>query len=291
MKTSEKNKLGRGLSALIGDLGIDQNMQRDNTKALLEVALEDLVANKEQPRKNFDAEALKELSDSIKQKGVISPIIVRKNSDGKYEIIAGERRFRAAGFANLKRVPVIIKDIEETAAFEIALIENLQRQDLNVIEEANAYKSLMEKHSYNQNEISEVIGKSRSHITNILRLLTLPPKVLELLMYDAISMGHARALIGMPNAEAMAKRVVEQGLSVRQTEFLVNRKRKPKTQILNLATSDNIKNDIKLIEELLSQKLHTTVAIKAKDENAGSISVKYKSLEELDKILQLLSKS
>ena len=290
MKTGEKNNLGRGLSALIGDLVLDQNMQDNDDKSLIEVPIEDLVVNKEQPRKNFDAEALKELSDSIKKQGIISPIIVRKQPDGKYEIVAGERRFRAAGFANLKRVPIIIKDLKESDAFEISIIENIQRQDLNVIEEANAYRSLMEKYSYNQNELSDVVGKSRSHITNILRLLTLPPKVLELLMCNAISMGHARALIGVVNAESIARRIVAQGLSVRQTEFLVNRKRKPRSTMLNMATSDNIQDDIKLIEDLLSRKLHTTVKIKSKDENEGNISIKYKTLEELDKILQLLSK-
>ncbi len=291
MKASEKSNLGRGLSALMGIVDIKSEVSENNSRYdVIEVPINDILINSEQPRKSFDAESLQELALSIKQKGIISPILVRRKEQNKFEIIAGERRYRAAQFAKLATVPVLIKDMEDIMAFEVALIENIQRQDLNIIEEASAYKSLLNKHSYNYNEISEITGKSRSHITNIIRLLALPEKVLELLACNMISMGHARALIGSPNAEMIADRIVKQGLSVRQVENLVSTKDKNKTSLLSIATGNNFNDDIKAIEDLLSKKLHSTVNIKQKDENTGSISIAYKSLGELDKILQLLSK-
>lgn len=291
-----KKNLGRGLASLMGSFD-DEVMQEPASKEgvksdhIYHLAIGKVHPNPNQPRKNFDESTLKELAESIKNSGIISPIIVKKieGKDG-YEIIAGERRFRAAGYAKMDKIPAIIKDIEDKSAFEIAIIENIQRQDLNVVEEAKSYKELMSKYKYAQNDVASIVGKSRSHVTNILRLLNLPESVLSLLSEDKITMGHARALIGSDKAGKVAKEIVEKKLNVRETERLIRGGDidKPVKQKNSPIKKSTAKGDIKIIEDLLRQKLRTDVYINAKTQTKGSISVDYNSLEQLDKILQLL---
>lgn len=302
MKVNEKKNLGRGLSALMGDLDLNESLLLNEDDRIISVQISDVIANINQPRKSFDEISLHELSKSIQSKGIISPIIVRRNKvDNKYEIIAGERRFRAAQIAKLEKVPVIIKEATDTNALEIGLIENLQRQDLNAVEEAEAYRSLMEKYSYNQNDIAVIVGKSRSYIANVLRLLNLPPYVLEILRSGKISVGHARSLIGLESAEELANKIMAEGLSVRQVERIVRgeeadtpyhpREWRPSTPSLSsIPLDESAQNDIKTIETLLVKKLNTIVKITPYHPDAGNIMIEYKSLEELDNILQLLSK-
>jgi len=215
--------LGRGLSALLGDNGTEDYAALDRLRTSKNVPIEALKPNRYQPRRHFDEEQLVQLADSIREKGMLQPILVRRIGDqpNAYEIIAGERRWRAAQRAQLHEVPVLIKDLTDLEALEVALVENVQRQDLTAIEEALGYKRLAEEFGYTQEQLAQGVGKSRSHITNLLRLLTLPPPVQWMVETGEITPGHARALIGTTDPEALAKRIVEQGLTVRQIEQLV----------------------------------------------------------------------
>jgi ParB family chromosome partitioning protein len=276
----KKNGLGKGLGALI------RESEQDINSSVLELKITELEANQNQPRRFFDDEALKDLSSSIKQHGVVQPIIVRKMDDS-YQIVAGERRWRAARLAGLKTVPVVIKDYSNVQVMEIALIENLQRQDLNSIEEALAYKSLIEEHDLTQEEISNKIGKSRSAIANTMRLLNLPEEIKNMVVHGKISAGHARALLAVDDKKKqleIANKIIEQQLNVRDIEKLVMQK-DVKEEIKEK------KKDVEIVE--LEERLKMTFATKVNiihKKNKGKIEIEYYSNDDLDRILELLQK-
>jgi len=291
-----KTNLGRGLASLMGNFEV--NVAQDTVQEISNgedrisyIAIDKIKANAGQPRKYFDEQALQDLAKSIEKSGVISPIMVKRiEGSDEFEIIAGERRFRATQYAGITKIPAIVKDVEENTAFELSIIENIQRQNLNVVEEAKSYKELMSKFSYNQNEVAIILGKSRSHVANILRLLNLPESILNMLIEEKISMGHARALVGVEGAEKIALKIVQKGLSVRDVERIINGKdqKEIKNEPKQSFSIESMKSDIKLIEELLEKRLRTQVKINSQSKNKGTISVNYNSLEQLDKILQLL---
>lgn len=272
---SEANKkFGKGLSSLLGN----KNLSILETKN--EIDINSIIVNKNQPRKNFDNETLEELVQSIKKFGILQPIIVRKIDD-KYEIVAGERRFRSALLAGLKKVPVIIKSLEDKEAFSLSIIENIQRENLNPIEEANAYHELVEKYNYKQQEISEIIGKSRSHIANLMRLLSLPKKVKSYLIEGKIEMGHARALVNYKNAEDIIDYVVDNKLTVREVETLIKENKIP--TIKNKCNEkknipNRITNKINDFSEMIGFVCKTTYNEK---NGSSSITIKFKTEDEL----------
>ncbi len=277
---SFKNKkgLGRGLSSLIGEGKVSSN-----TKA----SISELKRNKYQPRKKFDETSLNELSESIKSRGIIQPIIVRhSNSDTKYEIIAGERRWLAAQKAGLHEVPIVVVDADDKKALEFGIVENVQRHDLNAIEEAEGYKRLIDEFSYDQEQVAKFIGKSRSHITNSLRLLSLPPEVIEFVKENKISPGHAKILVGLENCLLISKKIISKKLSVRQTESLVRAYKIPYKKL-----SNNKDPNIKILEQSLMEKIGMTVEIKNKKNNKGSIIFNYKELDQLNRIIESIKKS
>ena len=272
-----KKGLGRGLSSLIGETKTDVNINK--------LSISDLVSNKFQPRKIFDEENLQDLTNSIKKRGIIQPIIVRKSSDksSKYEIIAGERRWLAAQKAGLHEVPVVITDVDDLKSLEFAIIENVQRNDLNALEEARGYQRLIDEFSYNQEKVAEFIGKSRTHITNFLRLLTLPNAVLKLIETKKISPGHAKILVGLDNSEFVANKIVEKNLSVRQAEnfvkiFKIKKQSFKKQRDINLQS----------LENSVREKIGLNVFIKNKKNNTGSLIFEYKDLDQLNKIIDII---
>ena len=272
-----KKGLGRGLSSLIGEAKTEINVNK--------LSISDLVSNKFQPRKTFDEENLQDLTNSIKERGIIQPIIVRKSSDdnSKYEIIAGERRWLAAQQAGLHEVPVVITDVDDLKSLEFAIVENVQRKDLNAVEEARGYQRLITEFSYDQEKVAQFIGKSRSHITNFLRLLSLPESVLILVEKKKLSPGHAKILVGLNNAEFVANKIVDKNLSVRQTENLVKIfkiKKKP------LKTSADI--NLRALESSIREKVGLNIKIKNKKNNAGSLVLEYKDLDQLNKIIEII---
>lgn len=276
----KKSGLGKGLGALI------RENENEDKGSVHELKITELEANQNQPRRYFDDQALQELADSIKLHGVVQPIIVRKSED-TYQIVAGERRWRAARLAGLKTVPVVIKDYSNVQVMEIALIENLQRQDLNAIEEAMAYKSLLEEHAMTQEEIAEKIGKSRSAIANTLRLLNLPETIRNLVVHGKISAGHARALLAIEDKAKqleIAEKIVSQQLNVRDIEKLASEKSSSKNKIEK-------KKDVEILEleERLKKSLATKVNIIHK-KNKGKIEIEYYSNDDLERILELLQK-
>ena len=278
MDTSKiKKGLGRGLSSLIGDTKSELNINK--------LSISDLVSNKFQPRKFFDEEKLLDLTNSIMQRGVIQPIIVRKSREGisKYEIIAGERRWLAAQKAGLHEVPVVITEADDLKSLEFAIVENVQRSDLNIIEEARGYKRLIDEFLYDQEKVAKFIGKSRSHIANFLRILVLPDEVLKLIEAKKISLGHAKILVGLENAAFVARKIIEKNLSVRQSENFVkifkNKKNVSKNQ-----KDTNIKN----LEISIIEKVGLNVLIKNKKNNSGSIIFDYKDLDQLNKIIEII---
>ncbi len=272
-----KKGLGRGLSSLIGDTKVDTNINK--------LSISELVRNKYQPRKNFDQENLDELTNSIKECGIIQPIIVRKSVDQKfkYEIIAGERRWLAAQNAGLHEVPVVITEADDLKSLEFAIVENVQRLDLNVIEEAQGYQRLIDDFSYDQNKVAQFIGKSRSHVSNCLRLLNLPKEVLDLIKSNKLSQGHAKILVGLDNAYFLSKKIIEKQLSVRQTENLVKIFKTKK--ILKYNVKDP---NLKHLELTLADKIGLNVLIKNNKNNAGSITLEYKNLEQLNKLIEVI---
>ena len=275
--TKIKKGLGRGLSSLIGETKIEVNVNK--------ISISDLKSNKFQPRKLFDEHSLEELTNSIKKRGIIQPIIVRKSSDEKfkYEIVAGERRWLAAQKAGLHEVPVVITDVDDLKSLEFAIIENVQRNDLNAIEEARGYQRLIEEFSYDQDKVSEFIGKSRSHITNFLRLLTLPESVVKLIELKKLTAGHAKILVGLNNAESVANKIVEKNLSVRQAESFV-KIFKIKKQSLKSSKDSNLR----ALESSIVEKIGLNVLIKNKKNNTGSLVVEYKDLNQLNKIIEII---
>ena len=272
-----KKGLGRGLSSLIGDIKVDSNINK--------LLITDLVRNKLQPRKNFDKESLEGLTNSIKERGLIQPIIVRKSDDNenKYEIIAGERRWLASQNAGLHEVPVVITEASDLKSLEFAIVENVQRHDLNSIEEANGYQRLIDDFGYDHEKVAKFIGKSRSHISNCLRLLTLPKEVIHLIEKNSLSQGHAKVLVGLSNAFFLAKKIVDKKLSVRQAENLV-RLFKSKKIIKYISKDPNLKQ----IESTLKDKIGLNIFIKNKKNNTGFISFEYKDHDQLNRIIDVI---
>ena len=272
-----KKGLGRGLSSLIGEAKTEKNINR--------LLVSELCPNKYKPRKLFDEDNLEELTNSIKERGIIQPIIVRKSNEGKskYEIIAGERRWLAAQKAGLHEVPVVIVEADDLKSLEFAIVENVQRNDLNVIEEAQGYKHLISEFFYDQEKVAKFIGKSRSHITNCLRLLTLPGAVLKLIELKKLSAGHAKILVGLDNAVFVANKIIEKNLSVRQSENFV------KIFKIKKQSFKNSKNpNILALESSIIDKIGVNVLIKNKRNNSGSIIFEYKDLDQLNKIIEII---
>lgn len=284
----KRKALGRGLEQLFNDEGLNfdtiENSIIEEAKTndqIVEINLSELRANPYQPRKNFDEEALNELALSIKEHGVFQPIIVKKSIKG-YEIIAGERRFRASKLAGMQTIPAIVKDFSDEEMMQIALLENLQRENLTSIEEAKAYKSIIESMNITQDELAKKVGKSRSHVTNILGLLKLPASVQDMVLYNKLSMGHARVLSKLDDPktiEDLAQRVITEDLSVRKLESLVydNEEKEVKTK-----KSSN--NEYKYMENFLKEKLGTNVKI-----NNNKISIKFSNVQDLNRILEIMN--
>ena len=273
----QKKGLGRGLSSLIGD--------NKKTTIKNKISISEIIRGKFQPRKIFDKTSLEELTSSIKERGVVQPIIVRKSKeiDGKYEIIAGERRWLASQNAGLNEIPVVVIEADDIKALEFGIVENVQRSDLNPVEEATGYKRLMDEFGYDQEKVGRFIGKSRAHIANCLRLLSLPKEVIALIEAGKITQGHAKVLVGMENANLIAKKIVEKKLSVRQAENLVNLFKKPKK--IKLISKDS---NLKELENILINKLGIRVSIKNQKNNSGSISFNYKDLDQLNKLIYII---
>ena len=276
MNSKIKKGLGRGLSSLIGETKVEKK-----TSKLL---LSEIIPNKFQPRKNFDEENLKDLSNSIKERGVIQPIIVREaNSDSsKYEIIAGERRWLAARKAGLHEIPVVVTEADDLKSLEFAIVENVQRHDLNPLEEAQGYKRLIDEFSYDQEKVSKFIGKSRSYITNSLRLLNLPFEVLKFVEEKKLTSGHAKILVGLDNALFVAEKIIEKNMSVRQAENFVKIFRGNKK-------SKNIKDaNIISLEQSIIDKIGLNVSIRNKKNNKGTLAIDYSDLNQLNKIIEII---
>ena len=277
MNSKIKKGLGRGLSSLIGE----NNVEKKTNK----LSLSDIVPNKYQPRKNFDDEILNELTNSIKERGVIQPIIVRRSNleNSKYEIIAGERRWLAARKAGLHEIPVVVTDVDDLKSLEFAIVENVQRHDLNPLEEAQGYKRLIDEFSYDQEKVSKFIGKSRSYITNSLRLLNLPPEILRFVEEKKITAGHAKVLVGLENALFVATKIIEKNLSVRQTENFVKIFKKTPNKI-NVLKDPNISD----LEQSVSNKTGLSVLIKNNNKNKGTITFYYHDVDQLNKIIDII---
>ena len=277
-----KNKkgLGRGLSSLLGD----SDIKKSNDS----ISISSIVPNKNQPRKLFEKEALDELANSIKQRGIIQPLIVRRSDDqdDKFELIAGERRWQAAQSAGIHQVPVFIIDADNLKSLELAIIENVQRKDLNAIEEAESYRNLIQKFGYDQDKVAKFIGKSRSHISNSIRLLSLPEKIIDMIRNNKISQGHAKILIGLENALLLAEKIIKKKLSVRQAESLV--------KLLKNGSKHTYKSkdsNIIATENDLSEKIGMRVVLNNKKNNSGTITFLYKGFDQLDRLISTIKKN
>ena len=280
MENRLKKGLGRGLSSLLGDT---QKKVETN-----KIPIKDLSRNKFQPRKHFSKESLEELTNSIREQGVIQPILVRpdKTNDGKYEIIAGERRWLASQNAGLHEIPVVILDVDDNKSLEFAIVENVQRQDLNPIDEAKSYQRLINDFNYNQEKLSKFIGKSRSYIANSLRLLGLPEEVLAMLVSGSLSAGHARTLIGLNNASEIGKKIIKRKLSVRQSEVLARQFKDKKFKLVHKKDSNILD-----LQKDLEEKTGLSVSIQNKKNNSGTISFEYRDLDQLDKLINTIKKN
>ena len=272
-----KKGLGRGLSSLIGDSGTNSI----NNK----ISISSIIPNKYQPRKNFEKESLEELTNSIRERGIIQPLIVRKaeGQNEKYELIAGERRWQAAQNAGLHDVPVIVIEADNLKSLEFAIVENVQRKDLNPIEEANGYKRLIDEFNYDQEKVSKFIGKSRGHVANCIRLLSLPDEVIKLVEENKLSQGHAKILVSTENALFLAKKIINKKLSVRQSENLV--------RLLNSKGKVKFKpqdSNIKELENIVTNKIGLSVNIKNNKDNSGQITFSYKSQDQLDHLIDII---
>ena len=272
-----KKGLGRGLSSLIGDSDIKTSKDK--------ILISSIVPNKNQPRKLFEKNALEELTNSIKERGIIQPLIVRKSDDqdNKFELIAGERRLQAAQSSGLHEVPVVIIEADNLKSLELAIIENVQRKDLNSIEEAESYQNLIENFGYDHEKVSKFIGKSRSYISNSIRLLSLPQKIIEMIRQEKISQGHAKILIGLDNALLLAEKVIKKKLSVRQTESLVRLLKRGS----NKASKSKDANTISTENEL-TEKIGMRVFLKNKKNNSGTLTFEYKGLDQLDRLISIV---
>ena len=276
-----KNKkgLGRGLSSLIGD----SDVKITNNK----ISISSIIPNKYQPRKNFDKNSLEELTASISERGIIQPIIVRPSEDSndKYELIAGERRWQAAQNAGLHEVPVVILNVDNLKSLEFAIVENVQRKDLNPIEEAEGYQRLINEFNYDQDKVAKFIGKSRAHISNCIRLLSLPAKVIEHIINDKISPGHAKILVGLDNSELLAEKIIKKKLSVRQAEALA---RLVKSNKSSIKSKDPNSIDI---ENQLSSKIGMKVFLNNKKNNTGTLIFEYKGVDQLDRLIKIIKEN
>ena len=272
-----KKGLGRGFSSLIGD-----SSQKIITN---KVSINDLTRNKFQPRKNFSKESLKELSNSIKEQGVIQPIVVRpnKSTEGKYEIVAGERRWLASQNAGLHEVPIVVLNVDDVKSLEFAIVENVQRQDLNPIEEARGYQRLIDEFNYNQDKLSDFISKSRSYIANSLRLLALPEAILQMVEQGSLTAGHARSLIGLSNSLDIAKKIIQKKLSVRQAEVLARQFRNKKFKLIQKKDPN-----ILYLQKVLEEKTGLNVSVTNRKNNSGTISFEYQDFDQLDRITNVI---
>ncbi len=272
-----KRGLGRGLSSLIGDV--------DSKPIKNKISISSIIRNKFQPRKNFDKGKMEELTNSIKERGIIQPIIVRKSSDqsDKFEIIAGERRWQAAQSAGLHEIPAVEIEADNLKSLEFSIVENVQRRDLNPIEEAQGYKKLIDDFNYDQEKVSKFIGKSRVHVTNCLRLLTLPDEVISLIEENKISQGHAKVLVGLDNAHFLAKKMIEKKLSVRQAENLIRSLKSYKGKS-KITKNPNLTN----LESSIEEKTGIKVFIRNKKNNAGQVTFEYKDLDQLNRLIMVI---
>ena len=272
-----KKGLGRGLSSLIGDSEVKENRTL--------ISISSIIRNKYQPRKIFEKESLEELANSIKERGIIQPIIVRKSENiiDKFEIIAGERRWQAAQKAGLHKVPAIVIEADNLKSLEFAIVENVQRKDLNPIEEAEGYKRLIDEFSYDQEKVAKFIGKSRAHVSNCLRLLSLPQKIIEHISNEKISQGHAKILVGIENAELLAEKIISKKLSVRQAEALVRF-----TKTIKSTFKKNKDSNIKDIENQLMEKIGMRVYVNNNKNNSGTLTFKYKGLDQMERLIQVI---
>ena len=272
-----KKGLGRGLSSLIGDSEVSENKTK--------ISISSIVRNKYQPRKKFEKESLEELASSIKERGIIQPIIVRKSDDqdDKFEIVAGERRWQAAQNAGLHEVPAVVIKADNLKSLEFAIVENVQRKDLNPIEEAEGYKKLIDEFRYDQEKVAKFIGKSRAYITNCLRLLTLPQKIIEYIIDEKISQGHAKILVGLDNVQLLADKIISKKLSVRQTEALVRLTKANKSTIKKNKDANLID-----IENQLMEKIGMRVYVNNKKNNSGTLTFQYKSLDQMERLIQII---
>ena len=275
-----KKGLGRGLSSLIGD----SNLKKSNNKILIS----SIIRNKNQPRKYFEKDALVDLTNSIKERGIIQPLIVRKSDDqdNQYELIAGERRWQAAQSAGLHEVPVVEIEADNLKSLELAIIENVQRKDLNAIEEAESYKNLIDKFDYDQDSVAKFIGKSRSHVSNSLRLLSLPDKVLDMIRNENLSQGHAKILVGLENALLLSEKIIKKKLSVRQTENLVRVLKSAKKSVKAQKDSSSL-----AVENELSAKIGMNVSLNNKKNNSGTLIFEYKGVDQLDRLIKIIKEN
>ena len=279
--SSNKRGLGRGLDALLGDISVKEEKHQLHT-----LPIEQMQRGKYQPRKDINPEKLQELSDSIKAQGIIQPIVVRQIAHEKYEIVAGERRWRAAQLAGLTQVPIVLREMDDRSAMAIALIENIQREDLNPLEEAEALRRLLDEFEMTHQHIAEAIGKSRTTVTNLLRLIDLHPEVKKLLLNNQLEMGHARALLSLDGLKqvALANKVVKDSLTVRATERLVKESHdQPKTQKIKIIDNDTLR-----LQNDLTEKLGAKVLIDHKENGSGKLVIAYSSLDELEGIIEQL---
>lgn len=288
-ENNKRKSLGRGLGALLGDDDLDFNdltsngIESHEPKSCNFVNISAIVPGRFQPRTEFDSEALNALVESIKEKGVLQPLLVRR-VDNKYELIAGERRWRASKQAGLSEVPVIVKEMSDKETLEVALVENLLRENLSAIEEAEGFQRLIAEFSHTQEALSQIVGKSRSHIANILRLLNLPEEIQLMVKEGKLSAGHARALVGLDNASALAKTIVAKDLNVRQVEELVAKQKEPKKE----AESKTKDEDISAIEKDLNKELGLRIKISPSKSGGGKVVLQYASVAELDMIIDIL---
>lgn len=289
-----KRGLGRGLSALMADLDLDGPAESKPVRDRTMIPIEQITANPDQPRRHFEAGALQELAESLRQRGVLQPLIVRKHpqDDGLFQIVAGERRWRAAQMAQLHELPVIVRDLSDTEVLEVAIIENIQRADLNAIEEAASFRQLMDRFGHTQERLAEALNKSRSHIANLLRLLTLPDQIQDYVKDGKLTAGHARALITADNPAALARRVIQNGLSVRETEDLVRKQTKPAMDSgPTKATRKTDKDaDTRALEADLAAQLKMPVTIDHAASGGGTLTIAYRDLEDLDRLCQVLGR-
>jgi ParB family transcriptional regulator, chromosome partitioning protein len=287
MNALPKRRLGRGLAALIGDdVPVQASIVTNDPQGLKSLPIDLLKANPKNPRRTFNEDEIESLANSLKTKGLLQPIMVRPVAGGEYEIVAGERRWRAAQRAGLHMVPALVRELDDRETLEIAIIENVQRSDLNPLEEARAYKMLQDQYSYTQQQLAEVIGKSRSHIANTMRLTTLPALILTQIENGKLSAGHARTLVATENPEDVADKIIKLGLSVRQAEDLTRKKPAPETK----SAKKEKDADTRQLEKTLGAALGLTVAIHHK-QPGGQLVISYKSLEQLDLVAHRLSKA